>query len=532
MLSLLQKKHSPRCGRSLLVLVMGLAVALSVCPRAGAQDATDTTSSTTSATSAASDKPLPPRLDQDYQGQTKLDPDKAKEYQGKRLEIQKILKSSAMSPAQEQVLVDYYRNYALARWTYPDEQNEVVGYRRDLQNDLSRCSGTPGHTKLQEEVLRFMGICTNPDVFATLDLAPTVRYNATMMIGDLNEVERSGSTPPKPLPAALPILYKLFMDSRQIDAVKLGALLGIRRHLRLMDPNAAVPSQILTLLVNQIRAKEPERVRSEEGQAWFRLVAIQTFADLKGKPNPSAVSQELLKVVAEEDSPEFLRYAAASALGSLDFASAGNVDMNAMLGPLGLLAVEVCDRERQRLRDEMESKKKPQMGGYGGDYGGDYGEESGGGMTESYEELSEGGYGYGGMGAKPTTTKEDRQIERVRRRLKEGMTTALIGMGKKRKTLARNEQPSGVSALANNERKKQDVAAFSDAIHDFFTTIDTKEDDKQIQAKELDEAIAEVRTKLAEALGGIGAQAPESPEFKPLPAKKTMSSGYGEEMMY
>ncbi len=519
MLSLLRKKHSPRYGHSLLILAMGLGFAISACPRADAQGA------------GAAEKKRPPLLDRNYQGQAKLSADKVKEYQGKRLEIQRILKSSVLSPAQEQVLEDYYRQYALARWTYPDEQNEVAGYRRDLQNDLSRCNGTPGHAKLQEQVLGFMQVCTNPNTYAAMDLAPTVRFNAVMMIGDLNEVERSGSTPPKPLPAALGILYQIFKDSRQIDAVKLGALLGIRRHLRLMDPNGTVPDPIIRLLADLIKTKDPERVRSEEGQAWFRLVAIQAFADLKGKPYPVPLSLQLLKVVAEEDSPEFLRYGAASALGSLDFTNAGNADMNAMLAPLGLLAVEVCDRERQRLRDETQSKKRPQTGGYGGGYG----EEYGAGMTGSYEEMSsEGGYGYGGMGAKPTTTKEDRQIERVRRRLKEGMTAALIGMGKKRKTLARNEQLSGVSALAGTDPlKKEKVEAFSDAIHDFFTTIDAKEDDKQIQAKELDEAIAALRTSLAEALEEVGVQAPESPEFKPLPAKKTMSgSGYGEEMMY
>ena len=534
MLSLLRKKHSPRWDHYLLVLAMGMAVALSASPRADAQGAGATTPEPVPAAAKTSepapDKPLPPRLDQDYAGQPKLKAEEVKEYQGKRLEIQKILKSSAMTPAQEQILVDYYRRYALARWTYPDEQNEVVSYRRDLQNDLSRCSGTPGHAKLQELVLGFMQVCTNPNTYATLDLAPTVRFNAVMMIGDLNEVERSGSTPPKPLPAALPILYRLFNDSRQIDAVKLGALLGIRRHLRLMDPDAEIPSVVVNLLASVIKTKDPERVRSEEGQAWFRLVAIQTFADIKGKPYPVPLSKELLKVIGETESPEFLRYEAASALGSIDFAGAGNVDMNAMLQPLGLLAVEVCDRERQRLRDETQSKKRPQMSG---GYGGGYGEESGAGMTGSYEEMSEGGYGYGGMGAKPTTTKEDRQIERVRRRLKEGMTAALIGMGKKRKSVAHGEDPSGVSALAgNNEIKKQNVEAFSDAIHDFFTTIDTKEDDKQIQAKELDEAIAEVRTKLAEALEEIGGKAPESPEFKPLPAKKSVGGYGGEETMY
>jgi hypothetical protein len=166
--------------------------------------------------------------------------------------------------------------------------------------------------------------------------------------------------------------------------------------------------------------------------------------------------------------------------------------------------------------------------------------ESGMGGYEDMMEGGGGGYGYGGMATGPTTSKEDRQIERVRRRLKSGMTAVLIGLGKKSKST--RQTPSGVTAIAGtDEVKKQNIESLSDPIHSFIKVIDEKDrdTDKQIEAKPLDEAIADVRAKLAEALSDLGVEAPESPEFEPLPEPKPAGAygaggsgmpGYGGEM--
>ncbi len=487
-------------------------------------------------------------MDRDYAELPQIDAEKEKEYLRNRLKIQGILTAEALQPAQEQIVEDYYRNYALARWTFRDRQNRVADYMNELKNELDRSyspnRSNPGHAKLVEEVFRYMTIYTDPKTLANpkFDFAPTVRFNAILMLGELNQEESNGTRPPKPLAKALPILIDRARDPQQIDAVRIGALIGIRRHCRLMEKNAPVPNEVLRLLVDLVRAKESERVRSEEGHAWMRLLAIQTFADLQGRPKPAAVTQEILSVLAETESPEFLRYGAAEALGSLDYRNPAGLDMKVMLQALGLLTIEVCDQERQRLRDELESKKIPAPGGYGG-YGGDLAGSMPGSMPSSMSgsmpstsdmmmEMSGSGsgdpYGYGAMAPSATSTKEDRQIERVRRRLKEGMTAALVGMGKKRKTLAQKEEATGISVLAGTDAvKKQYVDGFSNPIHDFFGTIDKKEDDKQIQAKALDTAIADLRTALETALTDVGGTVPPSPEFEPLPEPKPLGGGYG-----
>ncbi len=478
-------------------------------------------------------KPPAPLLNRDYKGIDKLPEGEEKAYQAKRSRIQQILGADTLSPADEQFLVDYYRRYALARWTYPDQQHEVATRRRELKSELAKAykpnRSNPAHDKLTEVVLQYMRTLSDPKTLADpkYNFAPTARVSAVLMLGELNEVEPSGSRAAKPLAAALPDLLQRATDPRQIDAVRLAALIGIRRHCRLMDPSAPVPNSIAKPLVDLIRAKEPERVRTEEGHAWLRLQAVQMFADLQGRPRPVDVAKLLLTVLAETDSPEFLRYAAAEALGSLDYRNPAGLDMNSMLQALGLLAIEVCDQERQRLRDELESKKMPNAGGFSGS-GGDMAgmpmmgsEGMGSGMEMGMSAEGSEMYGSGGMGPRPTTTKEDRQIERARRRLKDGMTAALVGMGKKRKTLARDEKPSGISAMAGTDPlKTQNIDAFSNAIHAFFVKIDTKENDKQIDLRALDTAIAEVRKELETAMTQAGGTAPPSPEFDPLPVSR------------
>lgn len=559
MLSPSRKSPTTLCAHFLFALAIGVVVALVACQSAEAQTTQPAAAQAQNpatppppaaqppapaAKAAAPAKPSAPRLNRSYKG-LPIPADESN-YAKERSVIQKWLRAGTIPAGEEQTFTNYYQKYALARWTFTDRLDEVAGFRRELAKELAMSYKTnranPAHDQLANLALRFMENCTDDKRLASLgyNFSPVTRFNAIMMIGQLNQVESSGTKLPTPLPAALPLLMRRFQDDSQIDAVKLGALIGIRRHCLLEPRNA---NNVANMLIGLLREKESKRVRSPEGQAWMRLLAVQTFADLKGRPGTNVVANDFLKVIAETDSPEFLRYAAASGLGSLDYTNAG-LDMNPLLQGLGLLAIEVCDSERQRMREEMESKKAPTpsgMGGYGeyaGGSGGSGGAEMESGMGGYEDMMGESGYGYGGMAAGPTTSKEDRQIERIRRRLKDGMTAVLIGLGKKTKST--RQDLSGVSAIAGtDEVKKQNIESLSDPIHDFFKVIDEKDpdNDKQIEAKPLDEAIADVRAKLAEALSELGVEAPASPKFEPLPEPKPAGAygaggsgmpGYGE----
>lgn len=553
-----RKSHVCCCAWYPLAVASGLAVALLVCQTVGARaqqspagpapvaqesvpapappasPAPATPAPPAAATLDAPAKPPAPLLNRSYAQMTQPSADKEKEYLRMRSEIQKMLRDGTIPADKEAMFNDYYKNYALARWTFLDRPHELAKYRSELGNELTMSykpnrGANQARDKLQALVLQYMQGFVNPDVLArpATNFSPATRYNAILMIGELNEVEPAmGVKVVKPLPQALGILRRHAADKRHIDAVRLGALIGIRRHCRLMqEAGTEIPRDVLGDLANLAKTQESERVRSDEGQAWLRAVAAMTFGDVKGAPQQDWVANMLRGIVSESDSQPFLRYEAANSLGNIDYRKAPGLDMNPFLHSLGLMAVELCDRERQSLRDELQSKEvKPPTSGYMGDY-----TAAGGGGDAYAGDVAPddmGGYGYGGMSTTTTTTQSDRQLERVRRRLKEGMTAALIGMGRKTKTVRPNEA-TGMSMIAGADpQKTKAIESFSNPIHDFFKKTEEKGDkDKPIQAKALDEAIAKVRQELAAAVSQVGPPAPESPVFEPI--REQVQPAYG-----
>ena len=523
------------CARNPLALVLGVSVVLLASQLAGAQaPGGQAQKADPAASKTAPAKPPAPRLNRSYAQLAQPKEDKEKEYQRMRGDVQRMLRAGTIPADKEQLFNEYYTKYALPRWTWLNRLHELTKYRADLERELAmtydpRKGTNQAHDKLQALALQYLKIYVNPAYLAQpkYNFAPATRFNAILMIGRLNEVEPAmGVKVVKPLPQALDILHIVANDEKQIDAVRVGALIGLRRHCRLaMEAGTEPPRVALGDMGVWAKRKEAERVRSDEGHAWMRTVAVKTLGDVEGAPQQAIVADILRGIVNETDSPSFLRYEAANSLGSIDYRRAPGLDMTPYLQSLGLLAVAVCDEERQRLRDEMESGQAPPRSG--GMMGGMMGGEFGGDMEAGGDEMNE-GYGTDMMGGGPVATADAMQIERARRRLQEGMTAVLVGMGKKSRATRPGDEV-GLSMLAGGDPAKvQTIDAFSDPIHDFFKTIDAKDDDdNQIQPKPLDLAIVDVRQKLADALTKVGAEAPKSPEFDPIPETKPARGGMG-----
>jgi len=468
---------------------------------------------------AAPAKPPAPRLVTPYRQLPKLSAEEEKAYQSKRSAIQRILRAGTVPPAQEQEFRDYYYKYALLRWTWADRQHEVAKWRRELRNELSASYKTarttnPAHDQLALLALEFLRNVARKD----LNFAPTARFNAVLMIGELNKEEAGmGGKEPEPLPEAFDELVRVVQDPGQIDGVKIAALIGLHRHCLTGNRDR----RALAVWAGLVQNPEAERVRSDEGHAWFRMKAVHTLAEMKGAGSTSAVARLFASVVAEEDSPFFLRYSAATGLGRLDYQGSTDLDLNAMLHTLGLLAVEICDVERQRIHDESQSRTSTQGGmmGMGGDT---YGMGMGMGLGMETEPMESESDLYGmdpyGMGMSPTgpqSTKETRRIERVRRRLKDGLTAVLSGLGKRTKQPRRGEDPYGLSALVTDPTQNELIAEFSTPIYECFEIIDAKDDrDAQIKEGPLIEELEKLRGKLAEAVAKVGEPAPPAPEFE------------------
>jgi len=273
------------------------------------------------------------------------------------IQTTRILLAGKFANEQEQTAFDrFYKQYALAEWSLPENRSKLPELRRRLCNNLRTC-GTGGrpsqvHDHLNAITLRYA------NGMATGNFHPATRVNAMLMIGQLNAKEAPTiSVPPDPLPAALPVLVAALADEDQIDAVKVASMVGIFRHAELGAINSpSAQTAVLKAVVALLNAPRPAG-RSAAGDAWMRRQAAEILATLR-IGNSSAVVAALAKTVADKRLPLSTRCAAAEALGKLDYRGAGGVNFTPIAAALRQLTIEVCAAEtepisRRRLKSRL-----------------------------------------------------------------------------------------------------------------------------------------------------------------------------------
>jgi hypothetical protein len=179
---------------------------------------------------------------------------------------------------------------------------------------------------------------------------PAVRYNATMILGDLNvqEFPPGTKTPVQPHPGAFKVLAAAVRDSDS-DAVRVAALLSLTRHASQAPAGSPIADQLTPMLVGLVKSPPPPG-RSAEGHAWLRALAIEVLAALHSVgPNGSVVGL-LVGIVGDKSAPVLTRCAAARALGTFDYTDFKGLTAGQLATPLGQLAVEMCTAELARAR--------------------------------------------------------------------------------------------------------------------------------------------------------------------------------------
>ncbi len=273
-----------------------------------------------------------------------------------RSKMTQILRSATLTPADQAALDAYYRDYDLAQWSQPGNITEIPGYRATLSGRTLRSARSQvGHDYLVQFVLDYMS------AHAKGNYHPTVRFNAMLMIGLLNEREPEPTSLPVPLPLALqqellPALTA--QDPAQTDAIRLAALIGILRHARLGGiTDAAVRGSVTTEVVRLLQSTSPPG-RSADGHGWMRARAAEVLGELKQVGANGAVAKALAAVAGERTAPMRTRCAAAAALGKLNYAGAAGLNASQLAGPVGQLAVDACAAElkavsRRRLKSRI-----------------------------------------------------------------------------------------------------------------------------------------------------------------------------------
>ena len=264
-------------------------------------------------------------------------------------EVTRLLQSGGnLDDAGTTTVNNYLQRYYFARWTDPKNAGELAKYRREMQTFVDGISSQQGKEFLLSRLSYYLyGFASKKDFY------PGCRYNAIIALGELD----SGQTDGRPMPylRALALLLRAYNNKGDADdmaneAVRLGALLGIRRHVIIGITNVAArdeqvakllmsiaadtpyskdeseestktgPSDVVVLAAQSNAEKTSEPQRTVDQHNWFRNRAINTLGYLSGagKATQDAIIDTLLARIEDELETPSIRYQSAYSLSQFN----------------------------------------------------------------------------------------------------------------------------------------------------------------------------------------------------------------------
>lgn len=292
---------------------------------------------------------------------------------------------------------------------------------------------------------------------AEKEFHPGVRYHAMLLIGELNGREPvllgSAKSLPEPYGAALPVLINSYTNDKQIEAVRVAALLGILRHSELMGArlDAKDRDQLVDIMLATLDA--PAGNRTASGHAWIQRRAVDVLGKLEYVGAGGKVAKRLMAILTDVKAPLAMRCSAAVAYGNLNFGPGVDPSVSKFAAVVGDMVASECRDRLDWLTNEQEVLKKRRLTGQGYDSGagatydgadgglittsssgsdspmGDYGS----GAVPPMIDGGSGGEGYGpGTEVDPekaATELERHRLKALRRRLKYPVFCAQVALG-------------------------------------------------------------------------------------------------------
>jgi hypothetical protein len=272
----------------------------------------------------------------------------------------------------------YYALVLFPQWTQTTQENlNDLPKNRDnfIKYSLEASSkNEAAHALLVDVTHRELSKIVKDDAFH-----PAVRYNAILIIGFLNEKEPNRATgtrqTPVPYVPALSTLLEELKKPGNNEAVRVGALLGISRHLEwdnfkeaATKMQAPVRKEIIDELNSIVNTNVPPAGRSAEGQTWLRRRALEALGHANAVAVDPGFTSLLEKIIKEDTEPISLRCTAAEVMSHLDF-QAAPPPVTQTAKDLGYLALYACHSELLRL-DGLKKKDEELLKVSGGAAGG------------------------------------------------------------------------------------------------------------------------------------------------------------------
>jgi len=254
----------------------------------------------------------------------------------------------------------YFLSYLFPMMTTEDGLKTAAKERQDLFRDLQNSKNPEAHKEIVDMALQTMS-----RVVRDKEYRPAARYNAMLLIGNLNDQEPnafgSPATLPEPMRGALPIILEQFQKG-DTDEIKIAALIGLSRHLEWENYKPAgstpMPPAARTSIIKEMIAltdmKDPPPNRDADVHAWMRRKAIEALIMACPTKADADVAAAIERQIKDESNPTSVRLAAASALGRIALQGT-KIEAPATAKELGYLAMSACDAALTRAEAQRKA---------------------------------------------------------------------------------------------------------------------------------------------------------------------------------
>lgn len=264
-------------------------------------------------------------------------------------ELRKILENNAPSAAELQALDNYFNNF-FKKFKQPKSGDELPKSRKDYGNIVRGIPATTAHKHLNTLVL------TELRTILMGRYPRVVKYNAMLMIADLNESDETRS--PKPSPDAFKILLQALNAPAEWDYLKPAALVGLARFAEdggIPKDRTAQVSETLLALVNE---KNPQAGRNASTHNFLRRSAARALAAMRSTGPGNSVVKAFEDIAADSKARPTLRCEIARYIGALTYPPEAKVDLQRLANILGHQTVEICRQELDRSKDKGDASRR------------------------------------------------------------------------------------------------------------------------------------------------------------------------------
>lgn len=249
---------------------------------------------------------------------------KAKWFGQVRAVVIPVLQGQAPPTPQDLENVDNFIVWKLAELTWPAKDSKELPEARRSLFKLREPLKTPSLTPEMHDRINALALVNLPLIIADKDYSLAARYNAMLLLGQLDRIEADGvkQQAAEPLAAAEPILLAAWQSAQLPEVLRVGAFVGLARHAELQMPvsnanRATIAAEALKILT----ATEPPVGFSINSLHWLRKLSMQIVMglSLKGSEvNRGDYVAALEKILVNDKLPLFLRRDAALTLGHYD----------------------------------------------------------------------------------------------------------------------------------------------------------------------------------------------------------------------